>query len=113
MKTAPKKTDDPVANGYRSVPMPPPSCGNVLEWLEEIVKGQGKGFGFGVGWCNWTCSRRMSTIWMSTIWTDIFEILEKAHPRSIDAPRPRWRFWDLGAILPAAIWQHRPQEKNR
>jgi hypothetical protein len=29
---------------------PTPSCGNVIEGLQEILKGRGKGFGFGVGW---------------------------------------------------------------
>jgi hypothetical protein len=29
--------------------MPTPSCGNVIEWLQEILRGRGKDFGFGVG----------------------------------------------------------------
>ena len=51
VKTTPKKNrdDDPLANEYRAVPMPTPTCGNVIEWLAEILKERGKGFGFGVG----------------------------------------------------------------
>jgi hypothetical protein len=41
--------DDPLANGYRVVPMPTSTCTNVIDWLEEILKERGKGFGFGVG----------------------------------------------------------------
>ena len=47
-----KKTrndDDPLANEYRPVPTPTPTCGNVIEWLEEILNRRGKNFGFGVG----------------------------------------------------------------
>lgn len=51
VKPATKKEviDDPLANGYRAVPMPTSTCTNVIDWLEEILKERGKGFGFGVG----------------------------------------------------------------